>query len=168
MPQRVQINRPGEDHERPQLIEQDSRCPLDAVGASCSQSPKEGTTCQHSICASAYQLRDVTAPLDTTIRQAQNLAYHCRAHAIARLHYQLQIADTTVTKRLDEIIETRSSLEAVPVEKIREGLAERKKVNRIGEPADVAALVSFLCRPEARHIQGVAIAVDGGGTRGLY
>jgi hypothetical protein len=28
--------------------------------------------------------------------------------------------------------------------------------------------VSFLCRPEARHIQGVAIAVDGGGTRGLY
>ncbi|MFT4656802.1 MAG: 3-oxoacyl-[acyl-carrier protein] reductase [Minisyncoccia bacterium] len=40
--------------------------------------------------------------------------------------------------------------------------------SRLGQPEDVAALVAFLCSPMARHIQGVAIAVDGGGTKGLF
>ncbi len=33
---------------------------------------------------------------------------------------------------------------------------------RVGEPADVAALVSFLCRPEADHIRGQVLHVNGG------
>lgn len=33
---------------------------------------------------------------------------------------------------------------------------------RAGEPADVAALVSFLCRPEADHIRGQVLHVNGG------
>ena len=39
---------------------------------------------------------------------------------------------------------------------------------RLGQPEDVAALVAFLCSAEARHVQGVAVAVDGGATLGVY
>jgi len=35
-------------------------------------------------------------------------------------------------------------------------------LGRIAEPDDIAALVAFLLSPEARHITGQAIAVDGG------
>ena len=44
----------------------------------------------------------------------------------------------------------------------------RSGLRRIGTPEDIAALALFLCSPGARHIQGVAIAVDGGGTPGVY
>jgi 3-oxoacyl-[acyl-carrier protein] reductase len=39
---------------------------------------------------------------------------------------------------------------------------------RIGQPDDIAELALFLARPEARHIQGAAIMIDGGTTTGLY
>ena len=39
---------------------------------------------------------------------------------------------------------------------------------RLGTPEDIAALALFLCSESARHIQGTAIAVDGGATSGLY
>ena len=37
-------------------------------------------------------------------------------------------------------------------------------IRRIGKPEDIAALTLFLCSEKARHIQGTAIAVDGGAT----
>jgi 3-oxoacyl-[acyl-carrier protein] reductase len=45
---------------------------------------------------------------------------------------------------------------------------KRQGIRRLGEVEDVANLAVFLCRPQARHINGTAIAVDGGGTPGLY
>jgi 3-oxoacyl-[acyl-carrier protein] reductase len=39
---------------------------------------------------------------------------------------------------------------------------------RIGHPDDIAELALFLARPQARHIQGAAIMIDGGTTTGLY
>ena len=41
-------------------------------------------------------------------------------------------------------------------------------IRRLGRPDDVAAVVAFLCSAEARHIQGVALSVDGGATVGVY
>jgi NAD(P)-dependent dehydrogenase (short-subunit alcohol dehydrogenase family) len=38
----------------------------------------------------------------------------------------------------------------------------------MGQPDDVAALAVFLCSARARHVQGTAIAVDGGATPGFY
>jgi NAD(P)-dependent dehydrogenase (short-subunit alcohol dehydrogenase family) len=50
---------------------------------------------------------------------------------------------------------------------IRKESLAKSGIRRIGVPDDVAALAVFLCRPEARHIQGTAISVDGGATPGL-
>jgi len=41
-------------------------------------------------------------------------------------------------------------------------------MRRFGKPEDVAALALFLCSERARHVQGIAIAVDGGATPGHY
>jgi 3-oxoacyl-[acyl-carrier protein] reductase len=47
-------------------------------------------------------------------------------------------------------------------------LVAKDGLARLGKPEDVAALALFLCSERARHIQGTAIAVDGGATPGLY
>jgi 3-oxoacyl-[acyl-carrier protein] reductase len=44
----------------------------------------------------------------------------------------------------------------------------REGLRRLGHPDDIAAVALFLCTERARHIQGTAIAVDGGATPGLY
>jgi NAD(P)-dependent dehydrogenase (short-subunit alcohol dehydrogenase family) len=38
----------------------------------------------------------------------------------------------------------------------------------MAKPEEIAALTLFLCSEAARHIQGTAIAVDGGSTPGVY
>ncbi len=40
-------------------------------------------------------------------------------------------------------------------------------MRRLGKPEDISALTLFLCSEKARHIQGTAIAVDGGATARL-
>lgn len=70
---------------------------------------------------------------------------------------------------------------AIDTAKLREGFArwgesaeerkavlrERTALRRIGEPADVAAAVSFLIGDNARFITGVVLVVDGGATARL-
>ena len=46
-------------------------------------------------------------------------------------------------------------------------LRERTALRRIGEPADVAAAVSFLIGDDARFITGSVLVVDGGATARL-
>lgn len=46
-----------------------------------------------------------------------------------------------------------------------EAVLERTPMNRIGEPAEVAAAIAFLCLPAASYITGECIAVDGGFLR---
>jgi NAD(P)-dependent dehydrogenase (short-subunit alcohol dehydrogenase family) len=53
-------------------------------------------------------------------------------------------------------------------EQIRAEALSKSGLRRIGKPEDVADLALFLCSARARHIQGTAIAIDGGGTPGYY
>lgn len=74
----------------------------------------------------------------------------------------------TETERLQGLFETRASHEGRSADEVRADRIRAEGIRRLGQPEDVAALAVFLCRPEARHIHGAGIAVDGGATKGYY
>lgn len=58
-------------------------------------------------------------------------------------------------------IRTTSLTERVPAE-VLDRARERSALGRLGDPADVAQVVLFLCSEAARHITGTVLPVDGG------
>jgi NAD(P)-dependent dehydrogenase (short-subunit alcohol dehydrogenase family) len=66
------------------------------------------------------------------------------------------------------LLRQRAEASGRSVEELRAEAIAKSGVRRIAEPEDIAALALFLCSERARHIQGTAIAVDGGATPGLY
>lgn len=75
---------------------------------------------------------------------------------------------TTDTERTNQLLEQRAKASGRSVEELRKEDLSKSGLRRVGTPEDIAALTLFLCGPQARHIQGAAIAVDGGGTPGVY
>lgn len=47
-------------------------------------------------------------------------------------------------------------------EKVRAEALAQTALGRLGEPEDVAAVVSFLCSERARHVTGACLVIDGG------
>lgn len=74
----------------------------------------------------------------------------------------------TETERFDELIAQRSKASGKPVDQLRAEAIAKDGIRRLGQPEDVSALTLFMCSESARHIQGTAIAVDGGSTVGYY
>jgi 3-oxoacyl-[acyl-carrier protein] reductase len=74
----------------------------------------------------------------------------------------------TETERVEQLFRQRSEATGMSVDEVRASLVAKDGLARLGKPEDVAALAVFLCSEGARHIQGTAIAVDGGATPGLY
>ena len=74
----------------------------------------------------------------------------------------------TQTERLEQLLEMRSKASGKTVEQLRAEATAKDGLRRLGLPEDIAALTLFLCSEGARHIQGTAIAVDGGSTVGYY
>jgi NAD(P)-dependent dehydrogenase (short-subunit alcohol dehydrogenase family) len=74
----------------------------------------------------------------------------------------------TETERVEQLFRQRAEAAGTTPEKVRAEAIAKDGLRRLGTPADNAALALFLCSPRARHIQGTAIAVDGGATAGLY
>lgn len=68
------------------------------------------------------------------------------------------------TDRVADLFSQRAASSGKSVEELREQAIK----DGMGQPHDIAALAVFLCTPAARHIQGTAIAVDGGATPGFY
>jgi NAD(P)-dependent dehydrogenase (short-subunit alcohol dehydrogenase family) len=74
----------------------------------------------------------------------------------------------TRTDRTEQLLQQRASAAGKSVDQIRAETAAKSEIRRLGEPEDISALALFLCSERARHIQGTAIAVDGGSTPGYY
>ena len=74
----------------------------------------------------------------------------------------------TDTERLGELLDMRSRASGKSIDELRKEATAKDGIRRIGTPGDIAALTLFLCSEKARHIQGTAIAVDGGATAGYY
>jgi len=74
----------------------------------------------------------------------------------------------TVTERLTEIFQTEADRTGETIAEVEARKVAAEEIRRLGRPEDVAALVAFLCSVDARHIQGVAVSVDGGATAGVY
>jgi NAD(P)-dependent dehydrogenase (short-subunit alcohol dehydrogenase family) len=74
----------------------------------------------------------------------------------------------TETDRVQQIFQQRAAASGKTVAEERQAQITREGLARLGTPEDVAALTLFLCSEASRHIQGTAIAVDGGGTSGVY
>jgi NAD(P)-dependent dehydrogenase (short-subunit alcohol dehydrogenase family) len=75
---------------------------------------------------------------------------------------------TTETERTMQLLQQRAAASGRSIEALQEENLAKSGLRRMGQPEDIAALALFLCSPRARHIQGTAIAVDGGGTPGVY
>jgi 3-oxoacyl-[acyl-carrier protein] reductase len=75
---------------------------------------------------------------------------------------------TTETERNLQLLQQRAAAAGKSVDALRAETLAKTGVRRIGTPEDIAALALFLCSDHARHIQGTAIAVDGGATVGYY
>jgi NAD(P)-dependent dehydrogenase (short-subunit alcohol dehydrogenase family) len=74
----------------------------------------------------------------------------------------------TETERFYQLIEQRSKASGKSVDELKREVTAKDGLRRLGRPDDIAALTLFLCSDKARHIQGTAIAVDGGTTVGYY
>src|SRR5712692_9023315 len=74
----------------------------------------------------------------------------------------------TATERTEQLLQQRAAAQGKPVEELRAETLAKSGTRRMGTPEDIAALTVFLCSERARHVQGTAIAVDGGATPGVY
>jgi 3-oxoacyl-[acyl-carrier protein] reductase len=74
----------------------------------------------------------------------------------------------TQTDRVEQLFAQFAKAQNKTVERVREEALVKSGLRRIGKPEDVAELAVFLASAKARHIQGTAIALDGGGTPGYY
>jgi NAD(P)-dependent dehydrogenase (short-subunit alcohol dehydrogenase family) len=74
----------------------------------------------------------------------------------------------TETERFEELIQQRSKASGKSPDELRKEATVKDGLRRLGKAEDIAALTLFLCSEKARHIQGTAIAVDGGSTVGYY
>lgn len=75
---------------------------------------------------------------------------------------------STQTDRVEQLFAQYAKAQDKTVEQVRAEAVSKSGLRRIGQPDDIAELAVYLASAKARHIQGAAIVVDGGGTPGYY
>lgn len=73
----------------------------------------------------------------------------------------------TKTQRLSAIIAAKAKASGASEEEVARELQGVVPAGRFAVPAEVAAVIAFLCTPAAAYVNGVSIAVDGGRTHAL-
>jgi len=71
------------------------------------------------------------------------------------------------TDRMEELVAARSRMTGRTPEQVLTDMTASIPLQRMGEPAELAALVAFLASEAASFITGTTIACDGGASRGL-
>ena len=71
------------------------------------------------------------------------------------------------TGRLQKRLESLAAEQGIDLAAAERQMIAATKTTRIGEPADIAALVAFIAGPEGRFLQGAMIDMDGGSTKTL-
>ena len=66
------------------------------------------------------------------------------------------------TPRIEEIDRDRARREERPLDEVRADALRAIPAGRYGDPAELAAVVAFLCSDAARYVTGTFIPVDGG------
>lgn len=73
----------------------------------------------------------------------------------------------TATARWSKLVEQRSRMTGETIEEITAVSASSVPLGRIGQPEDIASMVTFLCSEQASFVNGALIDVDGGQSRAL-
>jgi 3-oxoacyl-[acyl-carrier protein] reductase len=71
------------------------------------------------------------------------------------------------TERLQTRIQTYAKTNNISVEEAARRLPREMKIERFGDPVEIARAVAFLASPQSAYIQGAILNVDGGATRAL-
>lgn len=74
----------------------------------------------------------------------------------------------TDTERIDDLMTARAQKNQTTPELERQKSAQSVPLGRLGLPEEFANVAVFMCSPAASYLNGVAIAVDGGSTKGTW
>jgi NAD(P)-dependent dehydrogenase (short-subunit alcohol dehydrogenase family) len=69
------------------------------------------------------------------------------------------------TERYKKMLEAAAADQGIDVATAERRMIESARTTRVGEPADIAAMVAFVVSPEGRFLQGSLIDMDGGATK---
>ena len=74
----------------------------------------------------------------------------------------------TRTERVETILDSQSKEFGLTKDEIEESISKSIPMGRVGEPGDLAGLITFLASEKANYMTGLAIQVDGGSARTFY
>ncbi len=73
----------------------------------------------------------------------------------------------TRTARVDELLESMAQNRGTTPEAVAEAITQTVPLRRMGRPEEFAAVVAFLASGRASYLNGIALPIDGGISKGL-